>query len=95
LEFPIFLYKRHSTEAFQCPSQEFLDGIKDKEMWQETPWHESIIKTVAELEREYPKLLAKIDKLELIVANFEEESKIKDVQIADLKVKLRFAKKGL
>jgi hypothetical protein len=95
LNFPIFLYKRHSTEYLNCPSQEFLDGIRDKELWQETPWHEPERKTAEEMSKAYPKMLAENEKLNLIIKNLEKENEIKDTQIADLRLKLKFAKKGL
>ena len=95
MNFPVYLYKRYSTEAFTCPSKEFLDGIKDKEMWQETPWHEPEVKTSEELRTLYPKMLLQIEKLELLVKNLEKEKELKEAQIADLKLKLKFAKKGL
>jgi hypothetical protein len=40
-------------------------------------------------------MLAENEKLNLIIKNLEKENEIKDTQIADLRLKLKFAKKGL
>lgn len=95
MDFPTWLYKRHSTESFVCPSQEFFDNMKEKQFWQETPWLEPEKKTAEELKKAYPKLEAENERLTLIIKTFEEETKIKNERIADLKTQLKFAKKGL
>ncbi len=75
-EWPRWLYRRGTGEPFLCPSQEHLNTMKEKALWQEKPWIKS-----------NEKKCEKCEKLEEMVILLEAEIKEKNRQIMNLKIK--------
>lgn len=76
--FPTWLYRRGDGVAAFFETADHFDNMKDKALWQETPWRPSKVKFCAECE-----------KLRELVKNLESELAEKDKTIEGMRATVK------
>lgn len=86
--FPKWLYRKGDGASAMVDSQEHFDGMKDKHLWQETPWRPSKVKFCLECDT----LKELVKNLEAQIETLKEDQADKDHTIKSLREGVKIGK---